>query len=152
MASYLTARALLRQAKLSGTPQSYAAAGKAVDALIAAPAGAFGQGDAAGMARFLLERQEPPKALAELDAELTRPAMTRERRVVLSRLRRPQRQDHVTARDPRLDRDDQGERRGNAHARRNNGPSDAERGQKRAQAFSLAHAEARWQATKTWRG
>jgi hypothetical protein len=147
MGPYLTARALLRQAKLSKTPESYATAEKAVDALVAAPAGAFGQGDAAGMARFLLERQAPPKALAELDAELTRPTLTAS---AASAFRDYVDLNAKTTRPPEILDWIATMKAGADGAPVPDATSDANTQHavlKRAQAFSLAHAEARWQAS-----
>jgi len=147
MAPYLTARALLRQAKLSGTPQSYSAAEKAVDALIAAPAGSFGQSDAAGMARFRLEREAPPKALAELDAELTRPALTAN---AASTFRDYVDLNAKTTPPPEI-LDWIATIKATTEGAPAPDPSTNQPTQnavlQRAQAFSLAHAGSRWQAT-----
>lgn len=148
MAPYLTARALLRQAKLTKTPQAFAAAGQAVDALAAAPAGDFGQADAAGMQRFLLERQDPAKALAMLEAELTAPTLTPE---AASAFR-----DYVDLNDKVTPSPEILDWIATIKASTEGAPApDATTDQasqnavsKRAQAFSLAHAQSRWQATR----
>ncbi|HXQ46142.1 MAG TPA: hypothetical protein VN806_05965, partial [Caulobacteraceae bacterium] len=148
MAPYLTARALLRQAKLTKTPQAYAAAAHAVDALAAAPASEFGQGDAAGMQRFLLEHQNPPKALAQLETELLAPTLTPD---AASAFRDYVDLNAKTTPSPEL-LDWIETLKGAATGAPVADPTSDQATQaavaKRAQAFSLSHAQARWQATK----
>jgi hypothetical protein len=147
MAPYLTARALLRQAKLTRTPPAYAAADQAVDALASAPASAFGQANAAGMQRFLLERQDPPKALAELQAELTAPQLTPDAAGAF--------RDYVDLNDKVTPSPEILDWIATIKASTQGAPTPDDTADpatqnavlQRAQAFSLAHAEARWQAT-----
>ncbi|HLK24955.1 MAG TPA: hypothetical protein VKT30_09875, partial [Caulobacteraceae bacterium] len=143
LASYLTARALLRQAKLDKTPQSYATAGQAVSVVVAQPS-AFGYADAIGMQRYILERQNPPKALAALAAELNAPTLTADAA--------PAFRDYVdlnakTAPPPELLDWMQTMK---VQAAPTLGPSataDQQRAaNEQAQAAALAHAEARWAA------
>jgi hypothetical protein len=75
MAPYLTARALLRQALVAKTPAAYAAASRAIDALAAAPAGTYGQGDVRAMTHMILFREDPAKATATLQAALLAPTI-----------------------------------------------------------------------------
>jgi hypothetical protein len=148
MGRYLSARALLRQAKLTKTPQAYAAAGRAVDALAAAPATDFGQGAAAGMQRYLLERQDPPKALAVLQAELTAPTLTAD---AASAFRDYVDLNAKTTPSPEiLDWIEtlKGAAAGAAVVDPAADQAAQAAAQKRAQAFSLAHAAARWQASR----
>ena len=70
MAAYLTARAYLRQALATRTPANYAAAHRAINALAAMPAATFGQSQAVGMTKTIAYRESPDKQRASLDAEM----------------------------------------------------------------------------------
>jgi hypothetical protein len=148
MAPYLTARALLREAVLTGEPAAYTAAGRAIGTLQAAPAQTFGQGDASGMARLVLERQDPPRALAGLEAELNAASLTGD---AASAFRDFVDLNAKTTPAPEL-LDWIATLKGGAQGAPTPDATANQAAQnavlKRAQSISLAHAEARWTATK----
>jgi hypothetical protein len=147
MALYLTARALLRQALATKTPQAFADAHRAIAALAAAPAGTFAQGQAASMTMIVNERETPAKIAAALNAELSGPSLREDAAVdfrdyvdLNEKVAQPPRildwiatMKAKTRGAPALDPDAQG--------------AAITASQNRVVAYCLAHAQAQWAAT-----
>jgi len=148
MAAYLTARALLRQALAAGAPNAYADARSAIAALAATPAGTFGQGEARSMGMILDERQAPAKIAAALNAQLSGPSLRHDAAVDFrdyvdlnaKAAQPPEILDWIatiksrTAGGPKVASDATG--------------ADLTASQNSANAYALAHAQARWTATR----
>ena len=128
MAPYLTARALLRQAKVAKTPRPTPP--PAARSMRWPPRRrGLRPGRRAGMQRISCSSGRTRRRRWRCSRrELMAPTLDAGRGVRLPGLRRPERQDDADAGDPRLDRDDQGERRGRAGRRTRRPIGDTGRG------------------------
>jgi hypothetical protein len=147
MAPYLTARALVRQARATKTPKAFADAHAAIAALTAAPAATFAQSQAPILTMIVNERENPAKVAAALNAQLSGPTLREDAAVDFrdyvdlndKTAQPPQILDWIatmkaeTHGAPKLDPDATGDA--------------IAASQNRVIAYCLAHAQAQWAAT-----
>ncbi len=147
MAPYLTARALLRQALATRTPKAFAEAHRAIGALAAAPAGTFAQDQVRSMAMIIDEQENPDQVRIALNREMTAPSLRDDAAVDF--------RDYVDLNDkagrPPEILDWIATMKGAAPGAPAVDPTSDDpahqAAQRRANAYSLAHAQARWTAT-----
>jgi hypothetical protein len=144
---YLTARALVREARATKTPKAFADAHAAIAALAAAPAGTFAQSQAPILTMIVNERENPAKVAAALNVQLSGPTLRDDAAVDFrdyvdlndKTVPPPQILDWIatmkaeTGGAPKLDPDAQG--------------AAITTSQNQVIAYCLAHAQARWAAT-----
>jgi hypothetical protein len=147
MAPYLTARALVRQARATKTAKAFADAHAAIAVLAAMPAGSFGQNQAATLNMIVDERENPAKVAAALNTQLSGPSLGEDAAVSFrdyvdlndKTAQPPQILDWIatmkaeTHGAPKLDPDAQG--------------AAITVSQNKVIAYCLAHAQAQWAAT-----